>query len=218
MNRFISNYKQGLLVLIFLISLSPASQAAYLFDFGMHFGGDVIDSFTLSNQNGDKRYGEVKAGSGFKLSLGLLIPYDSDQRLSASILLGYKTHSASAINGKMGFSSYPIEVLQNINLHNKLRLGLGAIYYLQPMFVCEITAGCDYSLRMRENLGFVMQLDLISPLKEDSPNKQRASMGVRFYKANFKLQSGIFDGVAQPINQDITLNGDNFSIFIGIQF
>ena len=121
-----------LLALAFML-LGTAAHAAdadrpfkFVAGLGVTGGGSNLATVTYTNGNTQN----INAGSGLMLYVGGEAPIGTLVSLQATF--GYHFNTTHATNGDVTFSRYPIDVIAQVPVTDKLRFGLGAEFINNP--------------------------------------------------------------------------------------
>jgi len=119
----------------------PAPQK--IFDFlvgaGLTYGGDEIADVTVIDYDDDYSSQDVTAGGLIHLYTGINA-YIPDSDFSIQTTIGYHVDGIFASNGSVAFTRYPLELIPYYNF-NRIRIGLGLSYHINPEFSGESDAG-----------------------------------------------------------------------------
>lgn len=138
---------------LLLVSVSSHALDIYL-QGGLHFGGDdlVIVPFT----NGDSQ--TIKAGELLSLSAG--VGFGVAENLESRFMAGFKLDSVDADNGSVDFFRYPLEALLMYKASEKVSIGGGLTYHLNPGISGDgVATGVDFDYD--NALGFVLEFDYL---------------------------------------------------------
>ena len=135
-----------------LSSVSEARNIKGVFNLGIDFGGD--DLATVYYVGGDTS--DVKAGELLSFSGGLMY---SAQKVDTMLTIGYKFDSATASNGDIKYSRYPVDLLALYKI-KKFRLGGGLTYHINPTLKGDGYAA-NINVALDDALGFLIQTDFI---------------------------------------------------------
>ncbi len=118
------------LLVLLLGSAACAAQSERPFKFvgglGVTGGGSTLATVTYTNGNTQN----ISAGSGVMLYVGGEAPIGTLVNLQATF--GYHSDTTHATNGDVTFSRYPIDVIAQVPVTDKFRLGLGVEYITNP--------------------------------------------------------------------------------------
>lgn len=121
---------------------------------GVHFGGDDIITATFTNGDTEK----IKGGELLSLSVGLGM--DVQENLEARLMAGIKFDTINAENGGVDFYRYPLEALLMYKAAEKVYLGGGLSYHLNPKISADgIATGSN--IDFDNALGFVIEMDYV---------------------------------------------------------
>jgi len=105
-----------------------ANPLRFLVGAGLTFGGDEISSAEYES-GGDVT---IRAGGSFALKAG--IDYQVTPDFSIQTSIAYHGDNASADNGSMRFTRYPLELLAYYHVSPDWRIGGGARYVVSPRY------------------------------------------------------------------------------------
>ena len=115
---------------IMLMALALCSSNVFAADFfvqgGLHFGGDDIVAVTFTNGDTEK----IKAGELMSLSVGAGTALSDT--VEGRIMLGLKLDIVTAKNADLTFLRYPVEALALYHASEKINIGGGLAYHLNP--------------------------------------------------------------------------------------
>jgi len=115
---------------IYLVVLLLCSGNAYSTNVfvqgGLHVGGDEL--IEAEFDNGDDE--DIKAGELISLSVG--VGTDLDENTEARLMVGVKFDSINADNGDIDFFRYPVTALVMYKTSEKISIGGGVTYHLNP--------------------------------------------------------------------------------------
>lgn len=121
---------------------------------GVHFGGDDIITATFTNGDTEK----IKGGELLTVSAGLGM--EVHENLEARFMAGIKFDSINAENGDVDFYRYPLEALLMYKAAEKVYLGGGLSYHLNPNISGDGIAA-NANIDFDDALGFVVELDYV---------------------------------------------------------
>lgn len=119
---------------------------------GLHTGGDDLVTATFTNGDTEK----LKGGGLFSFSAGL--GSDVAENLEARLMAGVKFDTIEADNGDAKFVRYPIEALLMYKSGEKVYVGGGLSYHLNPSISGSGLAG-GLNIDFDNALGLVVELD-----------------------------------------------------------
>jgi hypothetical protein len=117
---------KNLYLAILMLCTGNVIAANFFVEGGLHFGGDELAVATLTNGDTEK----IKGGQLFSLSAGIAQGFA--ENIEGRLMLGVKYDSISADNGDIDFIRFPIEVFALYNASDKVNLGGGLSYHLNP--------------------------------------------------------------------------------------
>jgi len=136
---------------------SPASAAnpmRILVGAGLTFGGDEISSAEYES-GGDVT---IRAGGSVALKGG--IDYQVTPEFSFQTSIAYHVDNASADNGSMRFTRYPLELLAYYHVSPDWRIGGGARYVISPRYSSSgVVDMGDHSLK--NTVGGVLEAEYL---------------------------------------------------------
>lgn len=100
---------------------------------GSDDGGETMMSGVYAN--GGKW--DIRSNSGYLVKAGVIIPTSA---FETQIMLGYKSESTSASNGKVGYNNIQFEVLESYHPQD-FRIGLGIAYITNNQFEVNLPSG-----------------------------------------------------------------------------
>jgi hypothetical protein len=107
----------------------PADPLRFVLGVGAAFGGDTLQTETYTNNSTVN----INAGQGGQFYLGL--DYRIDENFAVQGTAGYQIVTASASNGTLRFSRYPIELLGYYYLNESWRIGGGTRFVVNPQLI-----------------------------------------------------------------------------------
>lgn len=137
-----------------------------------------------------------KAGEGFLIGGGILIPLGVSDNAEAQLGIGWKEDKISADNGKVAFHRIPLDALVFFKAAN-FRLGGGVTYHLNPeMSGHGYVGAADASFK--DAFGFLVEADVVFEM---------FFMGIR----------GVFvDYENLPVT--IEVDGNSVEVLFGVRF
>ncbi len=142
--------------ILFGLLLFPVSSYAVdvFLQGGVHVGGDEMVTATFTNGDTEK----IKGGELISLLAGVGTGVAED--LEARLMLGVKFDTIDAENGSVDFFRYPLEALLMYKAAEKVYLGGGLAYHLNPNISGDgIATGANVDFD--NALGLALQLDYI---------------------------------------------------------
>ncbi len=156
----------------------------WLLGMGFDTGGEKISTIYFSGGGSE----DIRTHEGLIVNTGLSIPLNNN--LEARATVGYKFDSVNASNGKASFDRIPIELLafKAMNLH---RLGGGILYHTAVENSCNITAVCNFSVPIKDTLGWIIQYEyeLKTPAAFLNANLT-THLGLRYSSTSYEPESG----------------------------
>lgn len=117
---------QGVLFIFVLgLCVRPASAQNLNLEVGLHAGGDELVRVIYTSGSSSS----VKAGQLLSLAIGA--GFNISKNLASRITFGYKTDFATATNGDVSFSRYPVNLLL-LYKAGRFQLGGGITYHISP--------------------------------------------------------------------------------------
>jgi hypothetical protein len=147
------HYRWLALILVLFAIPVQADGLRHFVSFGLSRGGD--DLLTIATGGGTE---EISAGGYFYASYGGLFQWDNPQ-LESQISLGYFFDAHVYSNGDASFERFPLEGLVFYKYSDKVRMGGGVTYHINPVLTCDITAICNGDVSFDDALGMVLQSD-----------------------------------------------------------
>lgn len=141
------------LVIVFLLPINTHA-VNILLQAGLHFGGDDLITATFTNGDTEK----LKAGQLISLSAGLGI--NAAENLEARFMAGVKFDTINAENGDLDFYRYPVEALLMYKANEKVFIGGGLSYHLNPSISGDGVAS-NANIDFDNALGFAVELDYL---------------------------------------------------------
>ncbi len=105
---------------------SDSTNAKFLLDLGLHYGGD--DIATIQFQNGDEQ--EMLAGQGLTLAIGGEFRIPDFKYAIFRTTIGLKYSTTAADNANIMFLRYPLNLMAFAIPVDDFRIGLGATSHL----------------------------------------------------------------------------------------
>lgn len=130
------------------------SRTRLVIGLGLTHGGDKLASVDYTNGSSVSLYG------GGLLVLHGGIEVQATEALSWQLTAGYHISAASASNGDVRFSRYPLNLLAHYAVAPKVRLGGGVEYASSPKFVVNGSLG-DVHVGFRASTGPVAELEYL---------------------------------------------------------
>ena len=137
-----------------MLALSPACMAAdgMLLQAGLHFGGDDLLNVRFTNGDTEK----LKAGELISLSAGVALGLS--EKLETRLLFGIKLDAVDADNGDASFTRLPLDALLMYRLGERVSLGGGATYHLDPTLEYD-GPSTSFDVNYDDALGLVLQAE-----------------------------------------------------------
>jgi len=141
--------------LIVLLLCSSNTFAVDLFvQGGLHFGGDELVEAEFTN--GDDE--EINAGELISLAVGVGTGIDED--VEARLMVGVKFDTIDADNGDIEFFRYPVTALVMYKTSEKISIGGGVTYHLNPSLSGDGLAS-SVDVDFDDALGFVLSAEYL---------------------------------------------------------
>jgi len=175
--------KQTTLSIALLLSSASAFADAPFFTAAIEAGGDTLASLTDGT--------ELTAGGDFYLALGYEKSIPSMENLSALASIGWKYGSLTATDGDASIVRFPLELLIQSKISEKVKLAAGITYHLAPSYDETSPGVSNLTIDFDNAVGFVVQGGY-------SFSKQ-SSIGLRFTVIDYTINK-------------ISLNGTNFNV------
>lgn len=137
---------------------APALDVGGVIYLNIDSGGDTL----IETSEGD-----VTGGGLVHLAGGLAFKGYAGDNLETQFTFGMKADSVSGSNGSASFYRWPLELTQFYR-DGRFRAGAGLTYHMNPEADCDIDhweAGCDFTVRFDDALGYVLQADYVMELE-----------------------------------------------------
>jgi len=143
---------------IYPIIISLCSGNAFAVDLfvqgGLHVGGDELVEAEFTDGNDE----ELNAGELISLAVGVGTGIDED--VEARLMVGVKFDTIDAENGDIEFFRYPVTALVMYKTSEKISIGGGVTYHLNPSLSGDgIASGVDVDFD--DALGFVLSAEYL---------------------------------------------------------
>lgn len=192
--------KQTALSLALLLSSASAFANAPFFSAAIEAGGDTLASLTDGT--------ELTAGGDFYLALGYESTIPSMSNLSVLASLGWKYGSLTASDGDASIVRFPLEMLIQSTLNEKIKLAAGITYHLAPSYDETSPGIASLTLDFDNAIGFVIQ-------GAYGLSKQ-SSLGLRFTAIDYTINSVSLNGTS--FNVGGTIDGSSLGLFYNQSF
>jgi hypothetical protein len=117
----------------------PQKKIDFVVGGGLTFGGDEIADVRVIDYDDDDSSEDVSAGALIHIYTGINA-YIPDSDFSVQTTIGYHVDGIFASNGSVAFTRYPLELIPYYNF-NRIRIGLGLSYHINPEFSGDSDAG-----------------------------------------------------------------------------
>lgn len=118
---------------------------------GSDDGGDTLMSGVYAN--GSKW--DIRSNSGYVIKAGMIFPINS---FETQMMVGYKSDSTSASNGKVSFSNMQVEVLESYHPQD-FRIGLGIAYITNSKFEVSLPGGTNNGVyKLKDTTAGIIQI------------------------------------------------------------
>ncbi len=137
------------LIILLLCTGNALAAIDILLQGGLHFGGDELVEADFTNGDDEK----IKAGQLLSLSVG--IGSAINESVEARLMVGVKFDSIDASNADIEFYRYPVSALFLYSASEKINIGGGLTYHLNPSLSGDGVAS-DIDADFDDALGFVL--------------------------------------------------------------
>ncbi|MDQ7016244.1 MAG: outer membrane beta-barrel protein [Gammaproteobacteria bacterium] len=192
--------KQTTLALGLILTSSVALADAPFFTASFEAGGDTLAELTDGT--------ELTAGGDFYLALGYEVSIPNSKSLSVLSSIGWKYGSLVASDGDADLTRFPLELIIQSSVSDKVKLGAGLSYHLAPTYNETSPGIASLTIDFDNALGFVLQGGY-------SLSKQ-SSIGVRFTAIDYKINTLSFNGSNFKVND--TIDASSFGLFYNYNF
>ncbi len=173
---------------------TSASASGLVLEGGLHFGGDELARVPYTNGSTTS----IDAGALFSFGIGA--GFDLAPDIESRVTIGIKTDEATASNGDISFTRYPIDVLFLYNVGD-WKLGGGITYHLNPKYE-ENGVGTGLRAEFDDALGLLLEID--------------RNLGIIYLGARVTFID--YESIPSATVRKATFNGDSFGIVAGMRF
>lgn len=166
-----------------------------LLQVGLASGGEKIFEGDLYYEDGDSERVDVKAGDGYSLGLGLIMPLSASGKAEIQVAGGWKEKRISAENGDVTFNRIPIDVMV-LARFKRMRIGGGITYHLNPKMAGDGFVG-EVDVEFDNALGYLLEADYVFA--------KRWILGLRGTLLEYEKES-------------VAINGNSTEIVLGVWF
>jgi len=191
--------KQTTLSIALLLSSASAFADARFFTAAIEAGGDTLVSLTDGT--------ELTAGGDFYLALGYEKSISSMENLSALASIGWKYGSLTATNGDASIVRFPLELLIQSKISEKVKLAAGITYHLAPSYD-ETRSGSSLTTNFDNAVGFVIQ--------GGYGLSKQSSLGLRFTAIDYTINKISLNGTS--FNVGGTVDGSSLGLYYNLSF
>lgn len=177
-------------IFIFVLGLigRPASAQNLNLEIGLHAGGDELVRVIYAGGSTSS----VRAGQLLSVAIGA--GFDITPNIASRLTFGYKTDFATASNGDVSFSRFPINWLL-LYKAGSFQIGGGLTYHMSPQL--KGTGAAAYiNTDFNDATGLLFETDYFF--------SQNTYFGFRYTSINYTLKS-----------TSISVNGDSIGVVLG---